>query len=85
MAGSEQMVNMRTPYHMAIKETKLPKASARQIAKRWNDYIRYCPMTEVKNGKYLRDELNGMFFLSLGIAITCINLLVMWGVLPNGR
>ena len=29
--------------------------------------------------------LFGMFFLSLGIAITCINLLVMYGVLPNGR
>lgn len=67
MAGSEQMVSMRTPYHMAINETKLPKASARQIAKRWNLYIKYCPMTEVKQGKYLRDELNGMFYDLLAV------------------
>jgi len=67
MAGSEQMVNMRTPYHMAIKETKLPKQSARQIVRRWNDYIRYCPMTMVKKDKYLRDELNGMFYDLLAV------------------
>ena len=37
--------------------------------------------------RIMRDNLIlfGMFFVSLAIAITCINLLVMYGVLPNGR
>ena len=62
MAGSEQMVNMRTPYHTAVKENRLPKQSAKHIVRRWNEYIRYCPMKEVKHGKFLRDELNGLFY-----------------------
>ena len=62
MAGSEQMVSMRTPYHTAVKESRSPKQSARHIVRRWNDYVKYCPMTEVKQGKYLRDELNGLFY-----------------------
>jgi len=62
MAGSEQMVAMRTPYHTAVKESKSPKHSARHIVRRWNEYIKYCPMTQVKQGKYLRDELNGLFY-----------------------
>ena len=54
--------------------------------KHCNCYVSICRRIINRVG-IMRDNLIlfGMFFLSLGIAITCINLLVMYGVLPNGR